>query len=254
MPGGVGRALPKPRAEPALDLGIAGSDMLSPQVLALDGHTELVELGSGVQAACFGAGDFVGHATIIPMSTPWGVGPREPRPPPRTSRPTGPWTRSYTVGMHDLLDQSLRVIAALNTASVDYVVIGDVAMNLHGLVRSTEDLDLFVAADVDNVARLRAALRAVYDDPCIEEITAADLCGDYPAARYGPPTGTLYLDILTRLGEAVRYEDLEITVVELEGVPIRVATPRSLYAMKKGTVRPLDHADAEALRRAFQLR
>ncbi len=156
--------------------------------------------------------------------------------------------------MRDLLDQSLQVIAALNVASVDYVVIGGVAMNLHGLVRATEDLDLFIAAEVDNIARLREALREVYDDPCIEDITAADLCGDYPAVRYGPPTGTLYLDILTRPGEAVRYQDLEVTVVELEGVPIRVATPRSLYAMKKGTVRPLDHADAEALRRAFVLK
>lgn len=155
--------------------------------------------------------------------------------------------------MYDLLDQSLQVIAALNLAGVDYVVIGGVAMNLHGLVRATEDLDLFISAEADNVTRLREALRAVYDDPCIDEITAADLCGDYPAVRYGPPTGSLYLDILTRLGDAVRYEDIQVAVVELEGVPIRVATPRSLYAMKKGTVRPLDHADAEALRRAFGL-
>ncbi len=145
------------------------------------------------------------------------------------------------------------MVAALNGAGVDYIVIGDVAMNLHGLVRATEDLDLFIAAEAGNVARLREALRAVYDDPCIDEITAADLCGDYPAVRYGPPTGSLYLDILNRLGEAVRYEDLEVAVVEIEGVPIRVVAPRSLYAMKKGTVRPLDHVDAEALYRTFRL-
>ena len=71
--------------------------------------------------------------------------------------------------------------------------------------------------------------------------------------RYGPPAGTLYLDILTRPGEAVHYEDLEIEVVDLEGVLVQVASPRSLHAMKKGTLRMKDHADAEALRRVFGL-
>jgi hypothetical protein len=34
---------------------------------------------------------------------------------------------------------------------------------------------------------------------------------------------------------------------------VNVATPRTLYLMKKGTVRPKDWADAEALRRRFHL-
>jgi len=155
--------------------------------------------------------------------------------------------------MEDLLDQSLRVIESLNTAGVEYVVIGGVALNLHGLVRATEDLDLMVRADEGNVARLRAALRGIWDDPCIEEIRAEDLCGDYPAVRYGPPAGDLWLDILTRLGDAVRFEDIEAVVVVAEGTAVRVASPRSLHRMKKGTVRPIDRADAEALRRVFGL-
>ena len=100
--------------------------------------------------------------------------------------------------MVDLLAQSLRVIASPNAAGVEYVVIGGVAMNVHGLVRATEDIDFFVRAEPNNVARLKEALRAVWNDPSIDEISASDLCGDYPAVRYGPPTGELYLDILTR--------------------------------------------------------
>lgn len=71
--------------------------------------------------------------------------------------------------------------------------------------------------------------------------------------RHGPPEGALYLDILTRLGEFARYEDLEQQVVEIDGVAVRVATPRTLHWMKVGTVRPLDHADALRLRDAFDL-
>jgi hypothetical protein len=151
------------------------------------------------------------------------------------------------------IDDVLRVIASLNQEGVDYVVVGGVAVNLHGLLRSTEDLDVFVRPDPENVARLREALKRVWQDPDIDQITAEDLCGDYPAVRYGPPEGTLYLDILTRLGEATSFADLEVEVKEVAGVPVRVATPRTLYRMKKDTVRPIDHSDAHALRVAFKL-
>jgi hypothetical protein len=153
----------------------------------------------------------------------------------------------------DALDDAVRVIASLNDANVDYVVVGGVALNLHGLVRATEDLDIFVRPDPDNIDRLRDALRRVWNDPDIDQITADDLCGDYPAVRYGPPEGTLYLDILTRLGEATAFDDLEVEVKNAQGVPVRLATPRTLYRMKKDTVRPIDHSDANALRVAFEL-
>lgn len=153
----------------------------------------------------------------------------------------------------DALDDALRVIASFNEADVDYVVVGGTALNLHGLIRATEDLDVFVRPDAANIARLRQALGAVWADPDIEQITAEDLCGEYPAVRYGPPEGTLYLDILTRLGEATRFEDLEFEERVVLGVRVRVATPRTLYRMKRNTVRPIDRSDAEALRRAFDL-
>jgi hypothetical protein len=153
----------------------------------------------------------------------------------------------------DALDQVLRVIARLNDEDVDYVIVGGVALNLHGLIRATEDLDVFLRPDPDNTQRFRQALRAVWDDPHIDEITAADLCGEYPAVRYGPPEGSLYLDILTRLGEATQFDDLEVEEKVIEGDKARVASPASLYRMKKDTVPSIDRADAETLRYTFDL-
>lgn len=153
----------------------------------------------------------------------------------------------------DLLNKTLEVIARLNEEDVDYIVIGGVALNIHGLVRATEDLDLFVRPDRDNIAALRRALLGVWDDPEIEQITAEDLCGDYPAVRYGPPDESLPLDILTRLGEFARYEDLEYERIEVDGIEVRVVTPEKLHWLKADTVRHQDRADAEALRIAFGL-
>ncbi len=153
----------------------------------------------------------------------------------------------------DALDDVLRVISSLNEAGVDYVVVGGVALNIHGLVRATEALDLFVRPDPENIERLRLALKAVWADSEIDKITADDLCGDYPVVRYGPPHGELYLDILTRIGEATLYSDLQVEEKIIEGVLVRVASPRTLYRMKRDTVRPIDKADAMALRSILNL-
>lgn len=151
------------------------------------------------------------------------------------------------------LDRFLVLLRALNREGVEYVVVGAVALGLHGLARATEDVDLFVRPTLDNVAGLKRALSAVWSDPEIETIDADELAGEFPVVRYGPPDGAFTLDILARLGERFAFDDIETGVVELEGEPVRVATPRMLYVMKRDTVRPLDHADAAALRRTFGL-
>ena len=132
-------------------------------------------------------------------------------------------------------------------------VFGAVALNIHGIGRATEDLDFFIKPDSKNVERLRRALKRVYNDPSIDEISSEDLCGDYPAVRYVPPKGDFYLDILTRLGEFARFEDLEVETVIIEGIEIPVVTPRQLYRLKRDTVRDQDQMDAARLREKFAL-
>jgi hypothetical protein len=121
-------------------------------------------------------------------------------------------------------------------------------MAFHGVVRATEDLDLVIRATPENVERLRAALRDAYgSDPHIEEITAADLLGGYPAVRYYPPSGDLYFDVLTRLGEFARFETVEAETRDVDGTRVTIATPAALYRLKKGTLRAKDQQDAAAL-------
>ena len=148
----------------------------------------------------------------------------------------------------------LRVLRAFEREGLEYVLIGAAAMGFHGLVRATEDLDVVIRATPENVERLKRALRIAYDDdPNVDEISATDLLGDYPVVRYYPPSGDLYFDVLTRLGEMASFESVEAETKQVEGIRVRVATPEALYRLKQGTVRPLDRQDAEALRRRFDL-
>ena len=120
-----------------------------------------------------------------------------------------------------------RVLAALEARGVHYAIIGAVALNLHGLARSTEDLDIFVEPETGNIERLKLALHDAMGDPDIDDITAADL------------------------GDAFAFADLETERLPSEDLLVTAVTPRMLYRMKRGTVRPKDAADAAAIRRRF---
>jgi hypothetical protein len=53
------------------------------------------------------------------------------------------------------LEKLPEILQSLHDEQVDYVVIGAVAMVVHGLVRGTEDLDFFVRPRAGNIKRLR---------------------------------------------------------------------------------------------------
>ena len=150
-------------------------------------------------------------------------------------------------------DRLVDVLRALDAEGVEFILFGGQAVNLHGIPRFTDDIDLFVRPSSENVARLRRALARVWADPEIARISADDLAGDYAVVRYGTPDGfAIYL--VSRIGEAFAFEDVESQVLRVADVPVRIASPRMLYRMKKDTVRPLDHADAADLKAKFGLR
>jgi hypothetical protein len=125
-------------------------------------------------------------------------------------------------------DEIVRVLRAFEDAGLEYVLIGATAMGLHGLVRATEDVDLFIRATAENIERLRTALRDAYDgDPHIDEISTADLLGDF--------------------------DTVEAETRDIAGTLVRVATPQALYRLKRDTVRAKDREDAATLKQRFAL-
>lgn len=144
--------------------------------------------------------------------------------------------------MEDHLDRFIRMFGAFEKTKVRYILIGGFAVVLYGMQRLTRDIDIFVEMVPDNIANLRKALGSVYQDQSIEEITFEEL-EKYSVIRYVAPDG-FCVDIISRLGEAVSYRDLDFKKVEIEGIDIRIATPETLLRLKKDTVRPEDKVDA----------
>lgn len=148
--------------------------------------------------------------------------------------------------MRRYFDTFLKVIDALAKAEVEYVLIGGYAVIIHGFPRFTEDMDLFIRLEQDNVARLRHALNDVFHDMSLDELTTDEI-DQYPVIRYGAPNGFI-IDIIARIGEMYAYEDIEYQEIEIDGHLLHIATPEMLYRMKQGTVRPQDQRDAAFLK------
>jgi hypothetical protein len=154
--------------------------------------------------------------------------------------------------MKKYFDTFLKVIDALALAKVEYVLIGGYAVIIHGFPRFTEDMDLFVRLEQDNVARLRHALDDVFHDVSLQELTVEEI-DQYPVIRYGAPNGFV-IDVIARIGEMYAFEDIEHETIEIEGHQLQIATPEMLHKMKKGTVRPQDKLDAAFLEELMKQR
>jgi len=147
--------------------------------------------------------------------------------------------------MTSLFDKFLELIDGLEKEGVDYVLIGGFAVILYGMPRLTQDVDIFLRNDSDNIHRLQKALYNIFSDDSVREITAEEL-ERYPVIRYGSPDG-FFIDFIVKIGAAFTYDDLNYEIIEVEGCRIRVATAETLYRLKKDTVRPIDQSDAAFL-------
>ena len=147
----------------------------------------------------------------------------------------------------------LAIVEAFNRESVEYKIFGGVAVNLHGLPRTTEDVDFFVDPAPENVVRIKRALRSIWNDPHLDEVQDDEMLGAYPSFKYYPPNETFWIDVVARLGKAFTYDDLDAETQEISGLKVRLVTPRTLYLMKRDTVRPKDKIDALNLRARFKI-
>ena len=147
-------------------------------------------------------------------------------------------------------DEILRVLAAHD---VDFVVIGGMAVQAHGYIRLTHDLDIVVRPDLLNLTRLSEA----FVDLDAELRTSGTLrLGDPHQLRRAPQ-----IPVLTRAGplDVIHVEHIagapknydalrqDAFVVSLSDLEVAFAGLSDLIRMKRAAGRAHDLADIEAL-------
>ena len=140
--------------------------------------------------------------------------------------------------------KQISLLRAFLAAGVDFVVVGGVAVNAHGYVRATNDLDLFIRPSEDNA---RVAFRALQDlGVSLEGLEPADLLSDYDNLRFGPQED--HIDILASIGE-MSFDQVWKNRIDvlMEGLRVPFMSKADLVENKRQVGRLRDLADIEEL-------
>lgn len=154
----------------------------------------------------------------------------------------------------------LDLFRKLDEHNVRYVLVGGLAMNLHGVPRMTMDVDVLLAMDASNLNAFISAAQELglkprlpvpveqLKDPRVREewITQRNMIA-FPLG--GGSVAVPTVDVLIRHSLDFDVVYSRALVREANGVPIRFASADDMVAMKKDTGRRQDAADIEQLRR-----
>jgi len=156
----------------------------------------------------------------------------------------------------------LDLFRALEKYRVSYLLIGGLAMNLHGVPRMTMDVDLVLLMDEDNLDRFIA---------CAEELNLSPSAPVPLAALKNPEQRKLWreqkhmiafglqnpqariptiVDVLIAPTIDVGMAMQRAVVRDLDGTPVVLASIEDMITLKTGTGRAQDESDIEHLERA----
>jgi hypothetical protein len=144
-----------------------------------------------------------------------------------------------------------RIFAALEDHEVEYVLVGGIAVQAHGHVRMTNDIDLIPAPTPENLKRLAATLRQMQAhvlNPGSEHLTI-DAKMLPRATLWQLSTAHGDIDVLHDAPGAAPFPKLRerALVIALGEHRIPVAGRDDLISMKRASGRPVDLADIAAL-------
>ena len=149
------------------------------------------------------------------------------------------------------------IFAALEATGVRYVVVGGVAVNLHGYQRFTKDIDLVVELVPDQLLKALEALKAIgyrpslpvkmidFADPSIREQWVRDK-GMTVFQMYSDQT-RMSIDLFASYPIDFNTLFADATQVSVSGNALRIASLDHLIQMKRSAGRTQDLLDIEKL-------
>lgn len=157
------------------------------------------------------------------------------------------------MGMFDL-------IKLLTESDTDYVLVGGLAVALHGYQRVTMDVDVVLAMNPENLDRFISRAKAAGLRPtmpvAIESLAKPDLLEQWQREKgmlafglHGAEAQATVLDVM--IAPDIPYTDLRRDAILVDTGPYRipVASIDHLIAMKTGTGRGKDTIDIEELKK-----
>lgn len=147
----------------------------------------------------------------------------------------------------------LRLLKSLNQHHVKYLLVGGMAGVVHGHVRTTLDMDLWIGNTHQNT---EAFVQALHENDVIgaELLRTMPLIFGWTSVRFGKSGFELDLGHSLKAFAETDFDECygRALVVDYDGVPFHIIHLRDLITEKKATARPKDLADLEELQRIWE--
>ncbi|MEQ1850048.1 MAG: nucleotidyl transferase AbiEii/AbiGii toxin family protein [Chthoniobacteraceae bacterium] len=142
-----------------------------------------------------------------------------------------------------------KLLARLADSGVRFILVGGLAVALHGYVRLTEDVDILLDSTDENLRRFLTCL-ADFGEGFARELSVADFTDEEGAIRIVEETEHCQIDVFTRMA-GLRYADFAADAPKhrLGDRTLLYASKAALIRLKSASVREKDHLDVSALRR-----
>ncbi len=135
----------------------------------------------------------------------------------------------------------------LNERSANYIVVGGMAINIHGFTRNTEDIDLLIETEETNERKILEVL-SLLPDGAAKELRPGEVA-DYVVVRV---CDEITVDLMAKAcGHDYKSVKNLISPVVVDGVTIPFASPILLWKTKQ-TFREKDQIDRLFLRRLLE--
>lgn len=146
-----------------------------------------------------------------------------------------------------------QLIIDLIKAEVQFMLIGGYAVNLHGYIRTTQDMDIWLPPDNSNKLKLTAYLRNKgFDEEGVKYLEEQNFEKHFVFHVGEKP---LAVDFITRIS-GVEYADADKqkVMLPLSDIFVPVIQLHHLVLSKTGTGRLQDAADIERLQKIAEMR
>ncbi|MBJ7255307.1 MAG: hypothetical protein JHD00_09565 [Akkermansiaceae bacterium] len=146
-----------------------------------------------------------------------------------------------------LMGDLVGICRELNQRSVNYIVIGGMAINIHGFTRNTEDIDLLIETEETNERKILEVL-SLLPDGAAKELRPGEVA-KYVVVRV---CDDITVDLMAKAcGHDYESAKGLISLVVVDGVTIPFASPILLWKTKQ-TFREKDQIDQLFLRKLLE--
>ena len=157
------------------------------------------------------------------------------------------------------------ILKKLQDENFEYLIVGGMAVNLHGYTRATADLDILILLSEENIRKFVSVIKALGYKPRVpvelEDFISETNRKNWIEGKnmkvfsvYNPKDEAEHIDVLVQYNLDFKEVYKNKVIYNVEGVNMPIISIEDLIKLKEEANRNIDRSDILALRKILRLK